>query len=1007
MNTEAFTAPFSVRTALGNISSLTLLTSAFGILCILSVLLTSVLLISTGRSIVDEILHKAANQAEQAAQNEIEHFLQGPDVLIKYILNAIEDEYVLTSDIESFQRLLWNSPGRGKLIAFSSIYYANSEGELIGLGSRNLEWPLVDWTFSLSSAQTNGNYTIVDPTQDGMLSDKRFQLSQFDTRSRPWFKAAISSNGRPAWGELYNDYESEKLTLSRAQASLNAKGEIQGVVGVDMHIRHLRNFLSEIPLNENAEIFLVDSSGLLVASNEPTLNTNQKSLVNLHESQHLRFSSLAAQVVSDELGGFSRVYAPYQRNLTLDGEKGHFYIAPIGREHGLNWTLGMFLPESDYSGSISEHVKHVGSMLLLIVITGCGVIAGFIYLVVKPIMQLRTSAALIANGEFEVAVDVDTRNEVGDLGRSIDSMRRRLQHSFCDIVEQKRLAQTTLDSIGDGILSIDVNYKITFINPVACRLLGVLKEEVVGDSIDSVFKIAELGTGNTQTCQDIVNELSADQKFLQEVLLCDTNERSRPVHCRLSVLTSTQGERKGLVAILSDLTEEHRLKEELLFQSKHDYLTRLVNRQEFERCLQKAIVSTKGNSVSHALCFIDLDRFKMINDSGGHDAGDELLRQVARFLSECSGKNDTVARVGGDEFGVLIEHCSLSDAESSVESLRSILADDRFFWNDRSYQISLSAGLVSIDKNTGSLVTLMRDADSACYVAKQAGRNCIHVAHPDSHSLKLRQEEYKSLEQIKFALENNLFDLYVQFIEPAVIPDTNSALHVEILLRMRTETNDMILPDVFLPIAEKFGLLSSIDRWVVSHAFLWISENVNLMNLHCRFSINISGQSLGDVNFHDFMEKQLKSFNAPESTLCFEVTETSAIADMASALKLLKMLRQKGCKIALDDFGSGLCSFAYLKKLPIDYLKIDGQFIVDILDDPINIAMVKSINDIGQSLGILTVAEFVDSNATREEMQKLGVDFVQGYLFGEPYPLMYLCAGERAIRSSSRRQYSA
>ena len=995
-----------VNRYLGHLSGLKLLSGSFAILCILSVLLTSLLLIDAASGVVERILQKTANQAQQATQTELEHFLKAPDLLLRYVHDAIDDGYVDPNNVESLQSLLWNTPGRGDLIAFSSIYYATPEGELIGLGSRNLDWPLLDWTFSLSTAETDGKYTIVDPTREGTLSDRRLQLGDFDARQRPWFKAASLSAGPAVWSDLYADFESGKLSLSRAQANLDNNGQIRGVAGVDMHVQHIQNFLSAMRLSANGEMFIIDADGLLVAASAPLSEKYSSSQGKLLQDSQLRFSSLAAQELIEDLGSLSRVDNAYRRHLSLDGEKGLLYVAPIGHERGLKWSLGIFLPESDYLGSITALAMRVIPMMILVIITGCAIVTGFLYLVVKPVKQLADSALRISQGDFEVHVDTRNRNEIGGLARAIDHMRHHLKRSFCELNKQKQLAQTTLNSIADGVLAIDAQRVITYVNPVACQLLDVQLHDVVGKSIGTVLHAHDFTTREPLPAEYFVDALIATKNFSKELLLADSHGQFHPVYCRLSFITSESDERIGAVATFSNLTEEQRLKSELVHQANNDDLTQLSNRRWFKRCLEKAIESIRHTSDTHALCYIDLDQFKVVNDTSGHGAGDEMLRQIASLLQQSLGQNDSIARLGGDEFGVLLERSTLHVAELTIEQMRNDIANFRFFWEEHSYTISMSAGLVLIDESTISVMTALRDADNACYIAKDSGRNRIHVAHPESQALAKRREQIQSLGLIDRALEQNHFVLYMQHIEPTAPANTNASLHVEVLLRMRSESGEILSPESFLPAAEQYGLCSRIDRWVVRNTLQSISRFSHLNALPCLYSINLSGQSLGEHDFLEFMLDELSQFVVPNHWLCFEITETAAIADMGSALTLMHALRKQGCQLALDDFGSGLSSLAYLKNLPVDFLKIDGQFIRDMLDDPLHLAMVRSINDIGQTMGMKTIAEFVEDTSARQQLQLMGVDFVQGYLFGEPRPLHELHSIRPDVRTLADKQKS-
>ena len=982
-------------------SGLKLLAGSFAILSILSVLLTSLLIINAANGVVERILQKTADQAQQATQVELEHFLKAPDVLLRYVQAAIDNDYVDSNDVESLQSLLWDTPGRGDLIAFSSIYYATPKGELIGLGSRTLEWPLLDWTFSLSTAETGGKYTVVDPTRDGTLSEKRVQLGVFDARLRPWYIAASASNGAAVWSALYTDFESGKLSLSRAQANLDENGQIRGVAGVDMHIQHIQNFLSALPLSENGEMFIVGPEGLLLAAATPSSDNYSSFQGKPVQDSQLRFSSLAAQQLIKDLGGFLKVDVPYRRQLTLDGEKGLLYVAPIGRERGLKWSVGIFLPESDYMGSVAALAARVVPMMVLVIITGCAIITGFLYLIVDPVKQLVDSAMRISEGEFDVPVDTANRNEIGDLARAIDHMRQNLKCSFSELDKQKQIAQTTLNSIADGVLATDAHKVITYVNPVACQLLDMESQDIVGKSLDAALCAYDFTTREPLPAEYFVDALIANKNYSKELFLSDSQGTFHPVYCRISFITSDLDERKGAVATFSNLTEEQRLKSELVHQANHDDLTQLSNRRGFERRLHQVIESTGTTTDTHTLCYIDLDQFKVVNDTSGHGAGDEMLRQIASLLQEELGQNAGIARLGGDEFGVLLEQSTLDTAEPTMERLRNAIADFRFFWEKHSYTISMSAGLVLIDESTISVMTALRDADNACYIAKEGGRNRIHVARPDNHALLRRREQIQSLELIDRALEEDRFILYTQLIEPTVPADISAPLHVEILLRICTQSGDVIAPESFLPAAEQYGLCSRIDRWVVRNTLQTISKYSRSNALPCMYSINLSGQSLGDSDFLKFMLDQLSQSTVPKHWLCFEITETAAIADMGKALKLMHALREQGCQLALDDFGSGLSSLAYLKNLPVDFLKIDGQFIRDMLDDPLHLAMVRSINDIGQTMGLKTIAEFVNNASARQQLEILGVDFVQGYLFGEPRPLHELYSTRLDMRIPS------
>jgi len=433
------------------------------------------------------------------------------------------------------------------------------------------------------------------------------------------------------------------------------------------------------------------------------------------------------------------------------------------------------------------------------------------------------------------------------------------------------------------------------------------------------------------------------------------------------------------------------------YQASHDALTGLINRHEFERRVKRLISTTHKDKRENALCFMDLDQFKVVNDTCGHIAGDELLRQLGEVLQNAVRHSDTLARLGGDEFGILMEHCTLAQAQRAVSAIQKTIQDFQFTWEGQSFHIGVSIGLVAISEATPSITELLKQADAACYMAKDLGRNRIHVYNPDDTMMVLRQGEMQWVTRINQAIEENRFTLYVQSIVPL---HKSTDMHYEFLLRMIDERGEIIPPVTFLPAAERYDLMHKLDAWVVEHAFNLLASNPDLVEQTHFFSINLSGQSLSNVHFLNSVITQIKDLNIDPSKICFEVTETAAISNLRAATHFIASLRELGCQFALDDFGSGLSSFAYLKNLKVDYLKIDGIFVKDIADDPIDHAMVKSINDIGHVMGMKTIAEFVESNKIKSMLKKIGVDYAQGYEIGRPQPFENILVGKNELKAS-------
>ena len=430
-----------------------------------------------------------------------------------------------------------------------------------------------------------------------------------------------------------------------------------------------------------------------------------------------------------------------------------------------------------------------------------------------------------------------------------------------------------------------------------------------------------------------------------------------------------------------DITKLRNLTQKMTYQATHDALTNLINRREFERRLEQAIEDSRHNNKMHSLCYMDLDQFKAVNDSCGHAAGDELLKQLATTLKSKIRETDTFARLGGDEFGLLLESCPIEKASMLAEEVRKTVEEFRFHWDNKTFKVGISIGIVTITKTSGSTKEIQSAADTACYMAKEQGRNRIHVYEIDSNAIAKLTNETNWFNRINTALDDNDFVLYFQQIASLNNPKHE---HYEVLIRMLDKEGNTIPPGSFIPAAERFDIMSSVDSWVIKNTLLIMQEE-KFKNIN--FSINLSGQSLGDLTFMENCITQLEESAVNPERLCFEITETAMIANLSNAIRSVSILQGLGCKIALDDFGSGLSSFAYLKNLPVDYLKIDGSLIKDLETDPVNVTMVKSIIHIGQSMNLETIAEYVENDAILNILRDLKIDYVQGYGIAKPVPI--------------------
>lgn len=554
------------------------------------------------------------------------------------------------------------------------------------------------------------------------------------------------------------------------------------------------------------------------------------------------------------------------------------------------------------------------------------------------------------------------------------------------LAERKR-AEVTLQLIGDAVITTDADGAVQYLNPVAQKLTGWTAVEALGQALSNVFRVVY-----EETREAVPNRLlrcHVSEKGVgrsRQIVLISRAGHEYSIQHSAAPIRGRDEKILGAVLVFNDISESRRMAREISHQANHDALTGLMNRRAFEERLRHALGSARVDGSQHALCILDLDQFKVINDTCGHLAGDELLRQFAECMCTNTRMRDSASRIGGDEFGILMEHCPLEQAESAIGSLRQALEEFRFFWEGKSFRVGASYGLIPITAASESVSAVLRAADAACYTAKDKGRDRVHVAQVDDVELVHRHGEMQWVTRINDALEHDRFCLYFQPIAALTIEQPQAGTHFELLLRM-VDDGDVILPSVFLPVAERYSLATRIDKWVIERSLQWLRADPVRLSQVEQCAINLSGQSLGDEEFLEFVLKMLRATPDVAKKICFEITETAAIRNLSKGIRFITTLKQQGCQFALDDFGSGLSSFGYLKSLPVDYLKIDGQFVRDIVDDPINLAMVKSIHEIATVMGKRTIAEFVESTAILESLRSIGVDYVQGNVIAPPLAL--------------------
>lgn len=571
------------------------------------------------------------------------------------------------------------------------------------------------------------------------------------------------------------------------------------------------------------------------------------------------------------------------------------------------------------------------------------------------------------------------------VGVETDITERKLYEEA--LFREKESAQITLQSIGDGVATTDDEGNVQYMNPVAEGLTGWMLDDAVGMPIDEIFR-----GFHEETCEPVENPVlvamrrNRSIKSVRPTLLIRRDGNELYIESTAAPIRDPTGGVTGGALVFHDVTESRELNRRLSYAASHDILTELVNRTEFENRLARSLKSAKAMETSYAVLYIDLDQFKIVNDACGHSAGDQLLKQIGALLKSKIRWRDTLARLGGDEFGVLLESCTMDEALRTAETLREVVNEFKFTWDDRTFRLGASIGVVPITPATDDVAALLTAADSACAAAKDAGRNRVYSYQENDIDLMKRRKEMQWAARISNALEENRFELFRQTIMP-LQAGLDTGAHYELLLRMRDESGRLVAPDLFIVAAERYGLTPSLDRWVIAHALRWLVSEADERQRLALCSINLSGRSLADEKFLPFVIEQFQHSGIDGRLICFEITETAAIASYSQANRFIHALKEIGCRFALDDFGTGLSSFGYLKHFPVDFLKIDGSFVKEILHDPIDREMVRSINEIGHLTGKQTIAEFAENEEIITMLRGIGVDYAQGYGVEKPRQL--------------------
>jgi diguanylate cyclase len=567
--------------------------------------------------------------------------------------------------------------------------------------------------------------------------------------------------------------------------------------------------------------------------------------------------------------------------------------------------------------------------------------------------------------------------------------QRALEQARDELARQHELLRVTLHSIGDAVITTDAQGLVTWLNPVAERMTGWPSAEAQGRPIAQVFHIVNEETrAPNESPVDACLQKGKMVGLANHTVLISRDGDEFGVEDSAAPIRGAADELLGVVLVFHDVTEQRRLSGEMNYRASHDALTGLVNRAEFETRLRRALHKSHEDRSVHALMYVDLDQFKLVNDACGHSVGDQLLQQVARLFGDAVRARDTLARLGGDEFAVILEHCSAEQAQRVAQQICERMDDFRFVHDGRRFRIGASIGLVPLDARWATPAAVMQAADTACYAAKEAGRNRVHTWVDTDQAIRSRHGEMQWATRLEQALDEGRFVLHAQRIMP--LRQTEDGLHAEVLLRMLDTEGQLVPPGAFLPAAERFNLSSRLDRWVLRHVLETLRQGParDGLALLTTLSINLSGQSIGDRAFHRHAHELLVAAG-PDlcGRLCLEITETAAVTNLADAATFINQVQSLGVRVSLDDFGAGASSFGYLKSLGVNQIKIDGQYIRDLIDDPLDAAAVRCFVDVARVVGVDTVAEFVDRPEVLARVSEMGVDFAQGYLLHKPEPL--------------------
>jgi diguanylate cyclase (GGDEF)-like protein/PAS domain S-box-containing protein len=801
---------------------------------------------------------------------------------------------------------------------------------------------------------------------------------------REYFKKTVAA-GTFAIGDYVLSRITHKPAVIASYPVFDQNNKIIAVVFASMNMNALDQFATDIDLPANAVMITADSKGTIIGR-----RPDPESWVGTRASQQLFDGMVKVGFGTAEITG-------------TDNIKRLHAFAPVGGPDTSNFTVSIGIPTTDIIESANR--DQIAELLTLAVTAALALLTAWFVAnvtIIDRVQALVSAARRIADGQLSTRSGIHYGSEeISELARTFDRMAYSLQHSAAErddaqarLFAEKERAQVTLESIGDAVITTDQAGCVEYMNPVAESLTGWSTAEAMGKPLAAVFNVVN-GSTREAVSSVVVKALERGRTegFGRDSVLIERSGNEYAVEDSAAPIRNREQNIVGTVVVFKDVSQSRNLARQLSYQASHDPLTGLVNRREFERRLQLLIDHRSQQTRQHALLFMDLDRFKIVNDTCGHNAGDELLRQITALLQPLQRDSDTLARVGGDEFAALLENCSPSSATRIAERLCKTICEFRFTWQNQIFPIGVSIGLVNFGTGDINLIDLMKAADSACYQAKDEGRNRVHQYRADESGDALLKGENVWRSKIQAALEGDGFVLLSQEVQPLKsselhLPASVSRLdqaeplihHYDIQVRMVNEQGMHVLPSAFTPAAERHELMPAIDRWVMRHAFAYhahqLKRHTDRANAIC--AIPISATALNDASFLDFLRDLFREFSMPGKAICFNIAETTAITYLSQSMQFINYVKSMGCLIALDDFGGGMSSFSYLSHLGVNFVKIDGAFVENLPNDAIDRAKIEAINNVAHAMNIMTISKNVQHQAALVILREIGIDHVQG-----------------------------